>query len=393
MQSFLLLGDVHLGKGANLGKQLPGAQLNTRVVDQLDLLTWVLDRARILQVDSIIITGDIFEDPKPHPTLIAQFVSWLKDCEAEDIAVDIVCGNHDVLRTQDIYYSPLDIVKAMNLEHVYVHDTITTVNFANAGITFIPFRDRKSLGKETLQEAIEHIRSSLEWEHSSIQQGLRKYVIGHLALKGSLYVGDEVQDVSNELIVSLDMFEGYDLTVMGHVHKFQVLSDKCLHIGSMDISDFGEAEQDKYILIIRDDTPGYELERIPTRKLNEIQIKVPSGTADSTKYVLDKLAKVDLESSIARVRVEIEDEKTQSIDRKKIQEALLAAGTYNVHSVSETKQKKLVKRTEVMVDNQMDVGKALSLYADEKFKDDEEGKTSFLALGTDLLKEFSQCSR
>ncbi len=45
MSTAIILGDPHVGKGTNIGKSGIGSSLNSRIVDQLNLLDWTLDRA------------------------------------------------------------------------------------------------------------------------------------------------------------------------------------------------------------------------------------------------------------------------------------------------------------------------------------------------------------
>ena len=87
MSSALILGDVHLGKSQAFGKNSIGSQLNTKLDEQLKLLDWTLDQAIDDHIENIIITGDIFEDPKPAPSIITQFVSWLKKCQLNNIHI------------------------------------------------------------------------------------------------------------------------------------------------------------------------------------------------------------------------------------------------------------------------------------------------------------------
>ena len=110
----LILGDVHLGKSGQLGKVGLGAALNSRVVDQITILDWVLERA--LENNAvIIITGDIFEEPRPSPQLITILIDWLKRCETNNINVHIIMGNHDMLRTGNYYTSALDIISSCEI--------------------------------------------------------------------------------------------------------------------------------------------------------------------------------------------------------------------------------------------------------------------------------------
>src|SRR5579863_6576450 len=127
MTTAIILGDVHLGKGTNIGKFGVGATLNSRIVDQLNLLDWTLDKAVEHHAEHIIITGDVFEEPKPHPSLIAMFVSWLKKCQVYDISVHIIVGNHDILRNGFSYTSPLDIITEADLDKIHIYKDINTI--------------------------------------------------------------------------------------------------------------------------------------------------------------------------------------------------------------------------------------------------------------------------
>src|SRR5271154_3722195 len=101
----IILGDPYIGKNTSQGKAGIGATLNSRIVDQLNLLDWTLERAIEYHVDHIIITGDVFEDPKPLPSLITHFIAWLKKCQVYDIHIHIIMGNHDVFRNGFVYNS------------------------------------------------------------------------------------------------------------------------------------------------------------------------------------------------------------------------------------------------------------------------------------------------
>ena len=60
----IIVGDVHLGKGVNIGKPGIGNALNSRVLDQVKLLDWIVDQCLSVDAELIILTGDIWEDVK-----------------------------------------------------------------------------------------------------------------------------------------------------------------------------------------------------------------------------------------------------------------------------------------------------------------------------------------
>ena len=244
----ILLGDPHLGRSVSIGKVGLGLNLNSRIIDQFNLLDWTLDQAIENNANDIIITGDVYEDPKPQHSLMTLFMGWLKKCQGHNINVHVIMGNHDMLRSGSVYSSPLDIITEADLDGIRVYKDTDTIMVDDAAFTIVPFRDRKSFGVSTNAEAVSILKDSLIYELASIPNICKKILIGHLAIEGSIPVGDEIDDITNELFCPLEMFNGYDYVFMGHVHKPQVLQNKnphIAHIGSMDISNFGETDHKK----------------------------------------------------------------------------------------------------------------------------------------------------
>jgi DNA repair exonuclease SbcCD nuclease subunit len=393
MLQAIILGDVHLGKGINIGKVGIGSNLNSRVVDQANLLDWTLDQAIDCHADDIIITGDVFEEPKPHPSLIALFLSWLKRCQVHSVNVHIILGNHDLLRSGNIYTSPLDIIIEADLENVSVHKNINTIFIGTTAFTFMPFRDRKSFSVETNAEGLQLMKEAISYELAGIPQIYKKIVVGHLAIEGSIPVGDEIDDVTNELFCPLNMFNGYDYVWMGHVHKPQVMKKKSpyiAHIGSMDISNFGETDHIKNIVIIDcDSNDEFVLKEIPTRPLKKILITVPKDTEDATKYVLDEIKKsaADFDKSIIKVEVSILDPEVKSINKSSIEKFLVENGAQNVTNISESKKVSLVKKdTNNTIDTKMDPPSAIKAYANAYVE--EAKRPAFIELAMDIVSQF-----
>jgi DNA repair exonuclease SbcCD nuclease subunit len=370
----IILGDVHLGKGINIGRGGIGATLNSRIADQINLLDWTLERAVEHGVDDIIITGDVFEEPKPHPALITIFIAWLKKCQAYGVRVHVILGNHDMLRSGMIFTSPLDIVVEMDLENVSVYKNTNTITIGTTAFTLLPFRDRKCFSVSSNADAIGLIRDSLVYELAGIPVSYTKVVVGHLAIEGSIPVGDEIDDVTNELFCPLNMFNGYDYVWMGHVHKPQIMKKKnpfIAHIGSMDISNFGETEQEKHIVIFdcnaRKD--HYVTETLPTRPLRRLTITVPKDTEDTTAYVLDEIKKANssYSQSIVRVEISLAVPELQSVNKSQIEKYLTSQGAFNVTGISESKKLALIKKdtSGTTIDTKMDVPTAIKAYADK----------------------------
>jgi len=360
----------------------------------MNLLDWTLDQAEEFFAHDIIITGDVFEDPKPPPSLITLFISWLKKCQAHDVNVHIIVGNHDVLRSGFVYTSPLDIISEMDMDGVFIYKDINTIILGTTAFTMMPFRDRKSFGVNSSAEAIQLLRDSLVYELASIPTTYSKVLIGHLAIEGSIPIGDEIDDLTNELFCPVDMFTGYEYVWMGHVHKPQVMRKAepyVAHIGSMDISNFGETDHKKFVVVFN--THGekapesgevWGVRYLPTRPLKKVVITVPKDTEDSTVYVLDELKKLDAwDKSIVKVEVALAAPELKSVSKSSIEKYLTSQGVFNVTGISESKKVALVKKdSNNTIDTKMDVASAIKTYASTYV--DEKIRPEFIELAVEI---------
>jgi len=392
MSSFLIIGDAHLSKGTSLGKTFVGANLNSRILDQLALLDWSLDRALHHHVTDIILTGDVFDDPKPQNSVITLFISWLKKCSISNIKVHIIMGNHDMLRSGNVYNSPLDIVEECEIEGVYVYRHINTCVFDGFGVTFMPFRDRKSFSTNSNSEALDIIKNQLNYELASVPSTYKKIAVGHFAIEGSIPIGDEVDDLANELMCPLTLFEGYDYVWMGHIHKPQVInkSPYIAHIGSMDISDFGEVDQEKKIIIFDTSLDNFFIEeKLPTRNLKKLTLEVPEEEENPTQYVLNMLkqGKEDLNKAIVKVEVCLKN-KDKNINKSEIEKYLLSKGSFNVASISETKKNNIVKKESNTLNNKMDISTAIKQYGDLYVE--ESVRSKFLEVSMEIYRQYQE---
>lgn len=395
MLSAIILGDVHLGKSSVIGRIGIGSNLNSRVVDQINLLDWTLDQAIEKDIDDIIITGDIFEDPKPHPSLITVFFTWLKKCETNKINIHIILGNHDMLRSGSVFTSCLDIISEVELPNVTVHKSINTIFIGATAFTLMPFRDRKSFGTSSNIEAMSLLQDSLVYELASIPVTYKKVVIGHLAIENSIPVGDEIDDVTNELFCPLDMFNGYDYVWMGHVHNPQVMKKNnpyIAHIGSMDISNFGETDHQKHIVIFDCNSEKNDFIEItlPTRALKKISVVIPKDTADPTQYVLDEIASKndDLNRSIIKIDISLSSPELTSVNKSKIEKALLDLGAFNISSISESKKLSVIKKNINNINIKMDVQSAIKTYAKTHIEADKQDP--YIELAMDIYKIYKE---
>jgi DNA repair exonuclease SbcCD nuclease subunit len=400
----IILGDVHLGRSISIGKPGVGKELNSRVQDQLNLLDWTLDYASQHQIDHIVMTGDVYQEPRPHPALINYFMSWLKKCEAHGVRVDIVAGNHDIMRSGNYSLSALDLIPAVELPHAHVHKDPTVQELGGVRFAFVPYRDRRMYEADDVDAALKALKEELAdvLDIQSLNPTV-SVVVGHLSLAGSLNITDEISDELNEIFVPHDVFDGWDFTFMGHIHHPQDLVEEfgCYvgHVGSMDRSDFGanEVNIDKYIVVLDGEGNGaFKKVPLPTRYLRKIEVEVPHGK-DSTDFVNNAIClynkKNPIADAIVKLEITLAGEDIENVDRDKVTAYVCdKLGAQHICSFSETRNLSVVNiDKDKVLDKEMGIPETIAKFADvrDDFEDKEE-KLAFKVLALDCNREYEE---
>lgn len=393
MSCAIILGDIHLMKSVSLGKLGVGSMLNSRVSDQLALLDWVLDEAIKHQANCIITTGDVFEDPRPPPTIISLFIQWLKKCTDNDIAVHIIKGNHDIIRSGQHSMSAFDIISATDMENIFIYNDIRTFELPGVSFTMMPFRDRRSFDTNVNSEALSLLQDKIKYEQIGIDSRNIKVAVGHFALSGSLPVGDEnIDDMHNELFLPLDTLNGYDFSFFGHIHKPQVMRKEpyISHIGSMDLSNFSENTHNKVIALIDTNaTEVMKLIELPCRPLKQVSISVPADITDTTGFVINALSSKDhkLSKAIVRLSIAYESPDLIGIDRAKVEEAVMGLGAFHIPRIDQERKISQVKKNASLesMDNTITEMAAIKMYAGENVE--ESFRDDFVSLANSIVKD------
>lgn len=403
MSVHVILGDVHLGKGLNIGKPASGKAVNSRLQDQLNLLDWTLDQAINCGAESIVITGDVYEDTRPHHTLIKLFLVWIKKCEKERVHVDIIAGNHDISRSGVYTISALDIVPALELPSALTHKEVSTSHHDGVSITFVPYRDRRMYDRGSNKDAKELLYEEFSDEYKKVPEGNLKVLVGHLAFEGSIWIGDEVDDSNNELFCSGSMFSNWDYVWMGHIHKPQVMPSpnnhtRLAHIGSMDRSDFSKSElsHDKIIIIFDSskDIPFKEV-IIPTRQMDRIDIDV-TPDKDTDEFIINQLflynKEKSIENSIIQLNVNLHGMDVDNADRNRIQKYLQEVS--KVHHVAHFTESRLISteptERQTIFDSEMGIKATVKTYAESKLLDVEtdDERSLFIEFVNECIDEY-----
>ena len=339
---YVILGDPHFGGGYSLGKIDSEKQLNSRLLDHAKTMNSVIDYCADNFIDTLIITGDVFEHRRPDSSQISIFSGLLARLSDLDIHTHIVVGNHDIIRSHNA--TTIDMLKKLKLSHVHVWSEIETVHIGNINFIFLPYRTRQMLQCITNNEAVGFISDRIRFEIKSINNDDPVVIVGHYAIKSAKAHGVLLDfNTVSEIVLPVEIFRGIDATIMGHIHQHQIISNDpfVTHVGSMERSDFGEVGEDKYFLVIDTETEktSYRFEKLNIRDLYDIKIDQTKTTSD----VMEKIEKdiisfsygKNMIGSIVRVEILVNDMIISDINTRKIIKMLYDLGVYHcvgVHS-------------------------------------------------------------
>lgn len=324
-----ILGDPHFGAGYSLGKIDTYRQLNSRLIDHSNTFDYVIDQIADDGVSHLVVTGDIYEHRRPEASQIAIFSEKLSHLADLGIHSHLVVGNHDLIRAHKT--TTIDMLHQLKLPMVHIHSDVDSFYCEDArggpglNLVFFPFRTRYMLQCPTNEKAVEYLSSRLEYEVSSLETMAPTVLIGHFALQGA-----KSQDISlekhalYEIVLPLSMFSDLDMTIMGHIHQFQILSEKPLiaHLGSMERTDFGEAKYPKYFMTVEtqndDDSLAYAFKPLPVRALYDITIDCAGKGDGVMAHVLgwldDFASKRKMFGAIVRVEILVDEKDARTVN-------------------------------------------------------------------------------
>lgn len=350
-----VIGDTHFGSGPNLGRVDSATQLHTRLLDYQNTFNNNIDYFEKQGIDLVILTGDIFETRHPTSSQHKIFSSCIKRGIDKGMEFIIVVGNHDQQR--DISTNTIDLYKTLGLDKVHVFDEFGTFKYQDNTIFLMPFRDRKNFGVSTNQEALDIIKSKLDELGFSNPKIKNKIVIGHYMFEGSIFTGTEYDASINEIYLLKDMFSECSATVMGHIHKGEVLqkSPKIIYSGSMERNTYGERDYDKGVVVINtEDFSKSKFVKVKTRSLFDIKIDYSEKQIEKGEVLKQILSDIDsfaeendLNGSISRVAVKIDEADLYSINEGVLKNYLYSKGISYCSGISISSFLKHTKKSEI----------------------------------------------
>lgn len=310
--SFLHTADWQIGMKAS---QVPTVAEDVRKA-RIDAGKQLIRMALQLQVDFVLIAGDLFENNLVHNEAAHQVAEALSACSP--IPVYVLPGNHDPLTADSIYCrSAFTDYLPTNVHILRTFEPVSPV----PGVVLLP---APVMSKESYSDPTEQFQIPSEIGEDSILIGMAH---------GSLRIPGKFQE--NDFPIALDATKrlGLDYLALGHWHSLYVHDDKrTAYAGTHEPTGFDEQRKGTAAHVTikaRGSLPSIEKLDTGTLSWQTLKCDVSGDPAHVVSHVKHEVSKVENPSSTL-LRLELKGH-SQSDDLQWLQDLEDWLKTYLLH--------------------------------------------------------------
>lgn len=259
---FIHLSDLHIGKRLN--------EISL-ISDQRYILDQILSVIKNEQVNTVLISGDIYDKSIPSIEAVGLFDRFLTEVADLNIPVMMISGNHD---------SPERLGFAgaiMESRGVYIYSVFDGVvhTVMSEGVKFhlLPFIKPAYVKKyypdvEGYEEAFRTVI-----RESNIDMSGKNVILSHQFIThGSgetLRSDSETVSLGGIDNIDISVFDGFDYAALGHIHRPQSLRNNVRYCGSPLKYSFSEAPFEKSVTVV--DSDDFSVKTIPLKPLHDMR--------------------------------------------------------------------------------------------------------------------------
>ena len=356
---FMHLADLHIGKNVNSYDMIE---------DQAYILDEILNISDINNVNTIIISGDIYDKKQPSEKAVSLFDNFLTKCSTKGKTVIAISGNHDsderlnfgsrIFSNNKLYITGLysGEVPFVKLEDEYGPIYFHMLPYIKASLVKSYYPEEFETDSNSYQKAI-----SVALNHPGIDAKARNVLLAHQFVAGSTDPllsdsEDATTDVGTVEKIGTNVFDDFDYVALGHIHiPQQVGRESIRYSGSPLCYSASEITREKSVPIIEIKEKGdVSIKLIPLKPLRKMRkIKGELDNLISAARALDPNDRSDefgkngpLNDYIFATLTD-EDEKPNSFDKlKDIYPNLMALSFEN----SRTKALAKAEVTDISID-------------------------------------------
>lgn len=342
-----------------------------RLQNCIDVLNWVFEEAAKHKCEYIFFLGDLFHerakiDVKNYLKTFEVFMNHMIR-DAADRDMYLLVGNHDMYHKERWDINSIKPLSA--IPRVHIIETPQQIVLGNRKIDWMPHTDNPVKELEELKKK---------------NSGAGDILLGHMSVHGALLnlcfgtKADVVVEYDNDMVpVDASVFKDWRMTFLGHYHGAQQINDSVEYVGSPLQLTFGEAFQDKHLIVLDLDT----LEK--TYIQNTFS---PKHLLITPKDIRDE--NYDLSGNFVRVTVESTMTHKEVIDLKRE-----IAQNHNVLTLDTKPKEKKIEEDQVVIDNAqavlLNIGDMLTKYMTERGLPEGLDSTKLLAAGQRCLERKS----
>jgi len=249
----------------HLGRRFRGIDRTPEIAIALQEL---LNQAKALDVDAVLIAGDIFD--VPNPTAYAERIAYQFFCELQAMGIPAIAiaGNHDSASRIDSIAQLLSLAGVRALGKIRRSADGGTIHLNTKSgklcVGAMPFAseqrllDANSLWQSDAGERRKNYREMvadlLQNLTSDFRDNTVNILMGHMSIDGARLAKSEVAYYTREkyLLSSQTLPPEAQYIALGHIHIHQRIAKNspAYYSGSLIQLDFGEAEQEKGFCLI-----------------------------------------------------------------------------------------------------------------------------------------------
>lgn len=277
---FFHLSDLHIGK------QLHRYHM---AEEQRDILNQIVEYARTMQPDAVVIAGDVYDSPVPSAEAVSifdAFLTALNEIEPQPVVL-VIAGNHDSARRLDFASSILakhkvhiagmpPMSEEEFIDKVTLNDAYGEVDFYL--LPFVkPMYVRHLFSEDNLTYDLA-VRKLIERE--KIDKTKRNVIVSHqfytAGAKEPTVSDSEVRLVGGIENVDTSVLEPFTYAALGHIHRPQKIGRECYrYCGTplaYSVSEAGDAKSITMVeLTERENEPSiHKLPLVPMRKVRKL---------------------------------------------------------------------------------------------------------------------------
>lgn len=267
---FIHLSDLHIGKRLNN---------YSLIEDQKFILQKITDIVNDEKPDGVIIAGDVYDRSVPSEEAVALFDDFLVELSELCGAVFLISGNHDsaeriafggrLVERCGIYISPVfdGKISPVTLKDEHGEVDVYMLPFVK------PAHVRQFFPDDDICDYTDAVRVVID--NAGIDPSRRNVIAAHQFVTGAAEGGSEESIVGGLENVDASVFEPFDYTALGHIHRSQNIGGNVRYCGSPLKYSFSEAKHNKTVTVAELGKKGEltirEIPLVPLRELVELK--------------------------------------------------------------------------------------------------------------------------